>query len=192
MSVAGFSKELVLGGMLLAPAIKTHCARFSQPATKGLQIADFRQHRCRWRDWPEWSRYTPYHPAAWPCTCILAPGFWRCHSSADSTSSQSASAAPRPGPEQKAQAMSHRPNSPVAQVKRANRSRQHLYPLTWTLQMLIFCYCEQVPPARIQVQIKSLWLRADSSSPTADHSPLDIWARGRDHRSWLTLLRANG
>ncbi len=56
----------------------------------------------------------------------------------------------------------------------------------------IVCYREQVPQERIQHQIKSLWLRADSSSPTVDHSPLDIWARGRDHRSWLTLLLANG
>lgn len=140
-SIAALRSNMpVLGGMLLAPAIKTHCARFSQPATKGLLIAVFRQHRCCccrcccW-DWPEWCRYTPYHPAVWPYTCILAPGFWRCHSSADSTSSQRTIAGLRPGPEQKAQAMSHRPNSPVAQVKRANQSRQHLYPVTWTPQL---------------------------------------------------------
>lgn len=151
MSVAGFSKELVLGGMLLAPAIKTHCARFFQPATKALLMAVFRQHRCRWWDWPEWCRYTPYHPAVWPCTWILAPGFWRCHSSADSTSSQSTIAALRPGPEQKAQAMSHRPNSPVAQVKRANRSRRHLYPMTWTLQMfgwVFYCLLSRTSSSR--------------------------------------------
>ncbi len=137
--------------MLLAPAIKTHCARFFQPATKALLMAVFRQHRCRWWDWPEWCRYTPYHPAVWPCTWILAPGFWRCHSSADSTSSQSTIAALRPGPEQKAQAMSHRPNSPVAQVKRANRSRRHLYPMTWTLQMfgwVFYCLLSRTDSSR--------------------------------------------
>lgn len=154
--------------MLLAPAIKPHCARFSQPATKGLLIAVFRQHLCWW-DWPEWCRYTPYHPAVWPYTCILAPGFWRCHSSADSTSSSHRTiAALRPGPEQKkAQAMSHRPNSPVAQVKRANRSRQHLSPMTWTPRV---CYC---------------WLlRTGSSSTHASRSRWSLWwLRARADRS---------
>lgn len=42
------------------------------------------------------------------------------------------------------------------------------------------------------VRIKSLWLRADSCSPTVNHSPLDIWASGRAQRRWLTLYPASG
>lgn len=62
----------------------------------------------------------------------------------------------------KAQAMSHRPNSPVAQVKRANRSRQHLSPMTWTPRVF---YC---------------WLlRTGSSSAHASRSRWSLWLRAR-------------
>jgi len=73
--------------------------------------------------------------------------------------------------------MSHRPNSPVAQVKRANRSRQHLSPMTWTPWVF---YCRLLRTGSSNTHISrsrwSLWLRADSSrEPEPVCWPFTAW-----------------